>query len=380
MKGRTQSWRTKNLVWHKRYKKYREEVLRYEYESQKSYALHNAIVFMIYGIVCFSWDKYALGESPFGGVLCLLIALYSLTDFIVCKLYIKTHIEYSAISTNIYILILIKSIMSLDLVWNDCLGGNVSWTLLLCSILTTAIISIVPTQYTLIIIVMVVTDTIESAIKCDNIVDVLYNILDSTLIAIFCISINIMFSVHQYAEFYRKDELKLESNRDLLTQLYNRRYIERYYALSAESDRLCAMLMLDLDNFKMANDLFGHKKGDEVLCMTADILRSNFRGTDCVARLGGDEFAVFLSDISNKEMVVDRVHAVLSNFPLIIDGDRRVEVSVSIGIAYKDVGESVEYSKLCDKADTAMYMAKRLGKGKAVVCPERNTRAVIIVA
>jgi diguanylate cyclase (GGDEF)-like protein len=114
--------------------------------------------------------------------------------------------------------------------------------------------------------------------------------------------------------------------------------------------------------------------------MTADILRSNFRGTDCVARLGGDEFAVFLSDISNKEMVVDRVHAVLSNFPLIIDGDRRVEVSVSIGIAYKDVGESVEYSKLCDKADTAMYMAKRLGKGKAVVCPERNTRAVIIVA
>jgi GGDEF domain-containing protein len=57
-----------------------------------------------------------------------------------------------------------------------------------------------------------------------------------------------------------------------------------------------------------------------------------------------------------------------------------VEVKVSIGIAFKNSGENIEYSKLCKKADEAMYMAKRMGKGKAVISPEWNKREIVIVA
>jgi diguanylate cyclase (GGDEF)-like protein len=149
---------------------------------------------------------------------------------------------------------------------------------------------------------------------------------------------------------------------------------------------MCAILVLDLDNFKMANDVYGHKKGDEVLCAVSDILSKSFRNEDCVARLGGDEFAVFLPKISQKEIVVGRVRDVLRKFPIVIDEEQdakeseHVEVSVSIGIAFKNRGEEIDYAKLCDKADEAMYRAKRLGKGKAVVGAERNRKELVIAA
>jgi diguanylate cyclase (GGDEF)-like protein len=237
----------------------------------------------------------------------------------------------------------------------------------------------VPDHYVPTIAVVIVLDTIEAAISCRTFTGVFDNLVDSLIIAAFCIGTNIIFSKHQYAEFDRKEELKFESSRDLLTQLYNRRHIERYYALNAETDRACAMMMLDLDNFKMANDIYGHKKGDEVLCRVADILRGSFRDSDCVARLGGDEFAVFLPGIS-VNATVERVRSVLESFPITIEGACRVDVSVSIGIAYKEAGEEIDYKTLCDKADEAMYRAKLLGKGKAVVGAEKNTKEVIIVA
>jgi putative two-component system response regulator len=139
-------------------------------------------------------------------------------------------------------------------------------------------------------------------------------------------------------------------------------------------------MVLDLDNFKMANDIYGHKKGDEVLCKVSDILRENFRDGDCVARLGGDEFIVFLPEIGQKDSVVERVQKLLDNFPIVIEGERRVEVSVSIGIAYRNPGENIEYEVLCSKADEAMYRAKKLGKGKAVISEEKNARELVIVA
>jgi diguanylate cyclase (GGDEF)-like protein len=125
--------------------------------------------------------------------------------------------------------------------------------------------------------------------------------------------------------------------------------------------------MLDLDNFKMANDVFGHKTGDKVLCEVADILKTNFRENDCVARLGGDEYAVFLPDVTQTEVVTDRVEQVLNCFPIIIEEGKRVEVSVSIGVVFKEAGSVPAYTHMCDMADGAMYRAKKAGKAQAVI-------------
>jgi diguanylate cyclase (GGDEF)-like protein len=152
--------------------------------------------------------------------------------------------------------------------------------------------------------------------------------------------------------------------------------MEKYFRMHAKTECTCAIMMLDLENFKEANDIYGHETGDEVLCIVSDILRNNFRNKDCVARLGEEEFAVFLSEIP-KNAVTERIRTMLGRFPIVIGGEERVDVSVSIGIAYKNPGELADYSKLCNRADEAMYMAKNLGKGKAVVCAERNMQEVV---
>jgi diguanylate cyclase (GGDEF)-like protein len=381
MSGKCEAWKAKDLAWRKKYRQYHDEVLEYELYAQRQFSMYNAIVFLIYGIVSFVWNSFIVRASTMGSLLCMGVCLLSTADYIICRTFLEEHIKYSALAANLYILVLGKMLLSIDLIWNGVLGGNVSWTLLVCSLITTAMISVVPSHYAITILGVVALDTIECIISNNGaLIPVLYNLMDGVIVAIFCIGMNIIYSRHQYAEFNRKEELKFESNRDLLTQLYNRRYIERCYEVQSDTKRLCAMIVLDLDNFKMANDIYGHKKGDEVLCAVGEILQNNFRNSDCVARLGGDEFAVFLPEITQKEAVVERVHEVLKKFPIVITGGKRVDVSVSIGVAYKNPGEDMTYEKLCDKADEAMYRAKRLGKGKAVVSAERNTKELVIVA
>jgi diguanylate cyclase (GGDEF)-like protein len=279
---------------------------------------------------------------------------------------------------NIYILLLGKMLLSIDLMWNEMNGGNVSWTLLMCAMVVTSMISIVPSHYALIVIGVVTLDTIECIAASGKLATVLQNLADGVLLAVFCIGMNVIYSGYQYMEFIRKDELKMESSKDQLTQLYNRRYMERYFSMHAKTENMCAIMIIDLDNFKKANDIYGHKTGDEVLCIVSDILRNNFRSKDCVARLGGDEFAVFLPEIPGKETVTERIENMLDRFPIVIGGEERVDVSVSIGVAYKNPGEESDYNRLCNRADEAMYMAKNLGKGKAVICAERNMKETII--
>jgi diguanylate cyclase (GGDEF)-like protein len=380
MNRKCETWKAKDLAWRKKYKKYHDDVLEYELYAQQQFSIHNSIVFLIYGIVCGIWNYFVVRESVMGSLLCIGVCLLSMADYIICKTFLKEHVKYAAVSANLYILIFGKMLLSIDLMWNEMLGGNISWTLLVCALITTTMISIVPSHYAITVLGVVALDTIECIVSNEGLIAILYNLLDGVLVAIFCIGMNIIYSRHQYAEFNRKEELKFESNKDLLTQLYNRRYIERFYEVHAKTESLCAIIVLDLDNFKMANDIYGHKKGDEVLCAVGEILRKSFRNDDCVARLGGDEFAVFLPEITQREAVVERVHEVLKKFPIVITGGKQVDVSVSIGIAYKNPGEDIEYTKLCDKADEAMYRAKRLGKGKAVVGAERNTKELVIVA
>jgi diguanylate cyclase (GGDEF)-like protein len=368
--------KVKNLLWRKRYSKYYNEVHEYELYAQKKFSMLNAIVFLIYSAAGCIWNGLFLGSQITGNLLCFCVSLFSMVDYVICSTFLKRHIKYAAMVANIYILLLGKMLLSIDLMWNEMSGGNVSHALLICSLVSTATLSIMPSHYALIITGVVMLDAIECIAAAQEAVMVLNNLVDGIWMAVFCIVMNIVYSKYQYSEFARKDELKLESSKDQLTQLYNRRYMEKYFRMHAKTECTCAIMMLDLENFKEANDIYGHETGDEVLCIVSDILRNNFRNKDCVARLGEEEFAVFLSEIP-KNAVTERIRTMLGRFPIVIGGEERVDVSVSIGIAYKNPGELADYSKLCNRADEAMYMAKNLGKGKAVVCAERNMQEVV---
>src|SRR3984957_2364782 len=165
---------------------------------------------------------------------------------------------------------------------------------------------------------------------------------------------------------------------DPLTGLPNRLlFIDRVGRLikhaKRRKDHLFAVLFLDLDGFKMINDSMGHLIGDQLLLSVSDRLEKCLRMTDTVARLsdtftmarlGGDEFTVLLDDLKDPgdaKLAADRLMKVLTP-PFILAG-KEVFTSVSIGIALSNTAYESPDDMLRD-ADTAMYRAKSLGKGR----------------
>lgn len=125
-----------------------------------------------------------------------------------------------------------------------------------------------------------------------------------------------------------------------------------------------AVLFIDLDRFKKVNDSLGHQAGDELLKQVAQRLRGAVREMDTVAHLGGDEFTVLLDDIQQPAQVQSVATKLLQLFDLPFTvSERELYIGASIGIAiFPDDSDNVE--KLMEQADTAMYQAKRSGRGR----------------
>ena len=165
-----------------------------------------------------------------------------------------------------------------------------------------------------------------------------------------------------------ENELAHQAFHDPLTDLANqalfRDRVGHALAQGARRQGRLGVLFLDLDNFKTVNDSLGHTVGDELLVAVAQRLKDCLRAEDTAARLGGDEFAVLLEHLATPReasKVADRVIAALSQ-PFRA-AEREVFVGVSIGIAFDDVGITVD--QLLRNADLAMYQAKARGKGRA---------------
>lgn len=168
-----------------------------------------------------------------------------------------------------------------------------------------------------------------------------------------------------------------EAHHDALTGLPNRRgLMEVLPAALARAQRAHAALgitYLDLDGFKAVNDVNGHAVGDRLLCEVASRLRQTVRQTDTVVRLGGDEFMILLEGLqSGREEATSYAQRLIHAIEQPMDvGEQRIAVGASIGILIhsgEDVGHSA--ADLIHRADTAMYEAKRAGKGRVVIVEE----------
>jgi diguanylate cyclase (GGDEF)-like protein/PAS domain S-box-containing protein len=165
-----------------------------------------------------------------------------------------------------------------------------------------------------------------------------------------------------------EEQLEHQAFHDPLTGLANRALftnrVEHALARTVRSEESLAVLFLDLDDFKTVNDGLGHDAGDELLVAVGRALQECLRPMDTVARLGGDEFAILLEDLPDRGMaagVANRVLAALSR-PFVVHG-RGVEIGASIGIA-GPTGNNLTARDILRNADSAMYAAKRLGKGR----------------
>lgn len=164
-------------------------------------------------------------------------------------------------------------------------------------------------------------------------------------------------------DHHAKAALRWEASHDPLTALRNR---AGFHAEVAGSESRCALLYVDLDDFKVINDRLGHQAGDAVLVEVARRIRNVVRDLDTVGRLGGDEFAVLCPDLDDVEVAEDIAGRLIESVSRPISvGGRTVSVGASVGIAF---GAHVdERASLIRRADEALYRAKARGKGHVAV-------------
>lgn len=162
------------------------------------------------------------------------------------------------------------------------------------------------------------------------------------------------------------DALRRRAERDALTGLYNREETEKQIRrhLKEEPEEICALFMIDTDNFKQINDCYGHLFGDAVLSELAAGMKRLTRQSDVVGRIGGDEFTVFLKNIPSRELGEEKARNLLSMFSnLFKDEKQTVEVTCSVGVAfYPEDGR--DFQSLYHSADLALYEAKSSGKNQ----------------
>ncbi len=169
------------------------------------------------------------------------------------------------------------------------------------------------------------------------------------------------------------EELSQLARHDHLTGLFNKAMFYDTLALANSrvdrSDKLMAVLYIDLDGFKPVNDRFGHDVGDRLLVEVVRRLQSGLRVSDVMARLGGDEFGAILENLRQRADALKVARSLIARLKDPFEaGGERVSISASIGAVVTD--RSVEdAAALVAQADRMMYKAKSLGRGRAALAP-----------
>jgi diguanylate cyclase (GGDEF)-like protein len=172
-------------------------------------------------------------------------------------------------------------------------------------------------------------------------------------------------------------ELSVQSSRDPLTSLYNRRYFQNFMSTEKaqpgqrrreEDNSTRALLLIDIDHFKETNDRFGHALGDAVLVAVADRLRETLRETDMIVRWGGEEFLVFATAKADRiDDIAARVLRALSAEAIKVH-DKRIPTTASIGYITLPLPPGnlpLSWDRALGLIDMALYMAKVGGRNRA---------------
>lgn len=162
----------------------------------------------------------------------------------------------------------------------------------------------------------------------------------------------------------------LEVGRDVLTQLFNRRFLQtilkREIELYRRKSTPFCVLMLDIDFFKRVNDQFGHDAGDRVLQSISGILINQVRASDFVFRYGGEEFMVVLAEVdqAQAEVVAEKIRSRVELAETLLSNNQKVNVTLSIGVAAFD--GHPDYQRIVERADKALFAAKAAGRNRWV--------------
>ncbi len=166
----------------------------------------------------------------------------------------------------------------------------------------------------------------------------------------------------------------MEVGRDVLTQLYNRRFLptimRRELGLARRQQNHFAVLMIDVDHFKRVNDDHGHETGDRVLQHIAALMMAHGRASDFFFRYGGEEFLAVVNEVDHKHAVqiAEKLRARVEQAEFQVNESTPLRVTISVGVAMH-TGHP-DYRHIINRADEALYEAKRSGRNRVCVAPD----------
>lgn len=161
-------------------------------------------------------------------------------------------------------------------------------------------------------------------------------------------------------------ELELTTTLDPLTKVFNRYALQKHFTELLSKDRFSHelfVLMIDIDNFKIINDKYGHIAGDKVLIFTSKLLKKTLRDGDRLYRFGGEEFVILLNrtDLEGATLVANRLLTLCrQNKPLY----QNEQISVTLSIGLTAVRDDDTLDTLVHRSDVALYRAKKSGKDR----------------
>jgi diguanylate cyclase len=212
---------------------------------------------------------------------------------------------------------------------------------------------------------------IQSASTIEDILALKDGIIEE-LVKVRVNSQSLKLAVNEYKKTTQSLSVKLEETEakalvDSLTNVlnrnaYNMKIIQMMREFSQSKNYFC-LLVLDIDHFKKFNDTYGHKAGDRVLKSVAASVQDSLRASDLVFRYGGEEFVVILNGIQgdNALKLADKIRQGVEK-DYFVDKDKKLKVTISLGVACVTEGESE--LELFERADKAMYVAKRKGRNR----------------
>jgi diguanylate cyclase (GGDEF)-like protein len=166
-----------------------------------------------------------------------------------------------------------------------------------------------------------------------------------------------------------EEQLYLEATTDHLTKINNRRYFmdmgNKEFYLCQHRNRICSLMLLDIDHFKLINDTYGHQVGDDVLIHIAQLCNRHLKQSGILGRIGGEEFGVVLPDTNGAQarVIANQIRAAIMQTPF-IQPTFQIKVTVSIGIA--TLQQQEHFDELIQEADKALYHAKDQGRNMVI--------------
>lgn len=171
--------------------------------------------------------------------------------------------------------------------------------------------------------------------------------------------------------------LKKAVDVDLMTGLLNKTASQREIAKLCETSE-GVLMMIDLDSFKLVNDLYGHNMGDRILIHFSELIKRVIRASDLAGRMGGDEFIAFCHNVEDESVIVEKTKylndELLAAAKKFMGDDMKIPLGTSIGVVFVP-NEGTSFSALYQKADQALYNVKQHGKHGCAFFSDSNPQS-----